>query len=85
MNEHQKVGHVVLAVEKRQYTVDLGITLVDLNFQHTCLGCFSHKMADAALWLVRSPVNQTPGGSEFTSDFFSFFKSLWEKCMGKYF
>ncbi len=27
----------------------------------SCLVCLSDKMADSALWLVSSPINQTPG------------------------
>ncbi len=32
----------------------------DVNLQ-SCLVCLLDKMADSALWFVRSPVNQAPG------------------------
>ncbi len=65
MNEHQKVS--VSTAERCQCTPFFKFKSTDVNLL-SCLVCLSDKMADLALWLVRSPVNQTPGEGSIESN-----------------
>ncbi len=51
--------NLVSTAERCQYTPFVKFKSTDVNLLSS-LVCLSDKMADSALWLVRSPANQTP-------------------------
>ncbi len=60
MNEHQK-GILFQLRKKRQYTPFYKLKSTNVSLLSSLVwSVYRTKMADSALWLVRSPVNQTP-------------------------
>ncbi len=49
--------YFISAAVRCQYTIFFKFKSTEMNLL-SCLICLPHKMADSALWLVRSPVNQ---------------------------
>ncbi len=73
MNEHQKVSCFNCGKTSMHTIFKLKSTNINLP---SCLICFSDNMADLALWLVRLPVNQTPGEGSF--------RTFWEEALNQW-
>ncbi len=54
----RRKAYLVSTAERQQYTPFSKSNDVNLL---SCMVCLSEEMADLALWMIRSPVNQTPG------------------------
>ncbi len=64
-NKHEWTSEgIISSTESCPVTLFFKFTFTGVNLL-SCLVCLSNKMADSVLWLVRSPVNQTPAKGQF--------------------